>query len=575
MMEPMNARAYIQNAIETEAFVRSEERDIVQKGDIKQDGWIFDIRKTSMKRVFLNAVGTLFWDTFKERHVQIGGLETAAISLASACIMSSPRAYQTGFFIRKSRKKDGLMQMIEGSLQHGTDIVLVDDIVNSGKSLIRQVEILEGLGFRVAAVWTIMRFRDLDFYEYFKKRGIEMYSLFTLDDFESALGVRNLDTKNETPTVQPYHMLWKFASPTPSYHHAVPKSDIALDSERAYMGSDIGAMWAIDQETGSVVWSYRIGFHTKRKGIFSSPAVHDGIVYFGGYDGNFYALDAQTGARKWVSLDADWIGSSPALAPDLGIVFVGLEFGLWRKRGGISAINMKTGKMMWSYTDMPCFTHSSPFYIREHKQVVIGSNDGAVYLFEARTGKLLWKRSVRTLTETELNSGFSAVDIKESFAYDPKRDHIYFGNKTGDLFAVNRRNGLIAHTLKAEAGFYSTPVIYGNTLLASCLDKFLYCVNLDTFEVKWKWFGGARIFASPVVIDGSIYIGANTGRLTELNPETGTERSYIALTERITNRPAYNPTTGRFFVSTFANEIYCFERTDKTRDTAKAQGTPT
>ena len=31
----------------------------------------------------------------------------------------------------------------------------------------------------------------------------------------------------------------------------------------------------------------------------SSPAVAGGVIYFGSYDGNFYAVDAGTGQLKW------------------------------------------------------------------------------------------------------------------------------------------------------------------------------------------------------------------------------------------------------------------------------------
>ena len=61
-------------------------------------------------------------------------------------------------------------------------------------------------------------------------------------------------------------------------------------------------------------------------------------------------------------------------------------------------------------------------------------------------------------------------------------------------------------------------------------------------------------------IDGSLYIGTNAGRLTEIDPQTGKERSYFTVPERITNRVFHNAKTGRFFLSTYANEIYCLEK---------------
>jgi len=210
---------------------------------------------------------------------------------------------------------------------------------------------------------------------------------------------------------------------------------------------------------------------------------------------------------------------------------------------------------------MPCYTHSSPCYIEECGQVVVGSNDGCAYLFDARTGVLAWKFEPHAITEKERGVGFSRFDIKESFAYDAKRDLVIFGNRKGELFFVNRKVGTERARFKAEFGFYSTPVIYGDTVLAASLDKNLYCIGLETFEEKWRWNAGARIFATPVVIGGSIYQGANTGRLMELDPETGDEISFLTLSERITNKAVYNPVTKRFFVPTFANEIYCLKKT--------------
>ena len=189
--------------------------------------------------------------------------------------------------------------------------------------------------------------------------------------------------------------------------------------------------------------------------------------------------------------------------------------------------------------------------------MVIGSNDGAVYLFDAKSGALQWTFETGTPTEAELGDGYSRFDIKESFAYDVKRDCIIFGNQTGILYSVDRKTGAKRGEFKADFGFYSTPTIHGDTVLAASLDKQLYCIDLDTFDKKWQWHAGARIFATPIIAGESIYLGANTGRFTEIDTVTGKEKSFITLTERVTGTPAYNPITKNFFVPTYANELYC------------------
>jgi len=48
--------------------------------------------------------------------------------------------------------------------------------------------------------------------------------------------------------------------------------------------------------------------------IASSPAVANGVVYFGSYDDKLYALDASTGALKWTATAGGNIFTSPTVA---------------------------------------------------------------------------------------------------------------------------------------------------------------------------------------------------------------------------------------------------------------------
>ena len=52
-----------------------------------------------------------------------------------------------------------------------------------------------------------------------------------------------------------------------------------------------------------------------------TPAVSDGVVYFGSTDNHLYALDAKTGKEKWKFKTGDWVSSSPAVSD--GVVYFG------------------------------------------------------------------------------------------------------------------------------------------------------------------------------------------------------------------------------------------------------------
>lgn len=73
----------------------------------------------------------------------------------------------------------------------------------------------------------------------------------------------------------------------------------------AYVGSWDGYEYALNAATGALLWKTSLGITNQPQcsppslGISSVPAVVNGVVYVGGGDGNWYALDAGTGAVLW------------------------------------------------------------------------------------------------------------------------------------------------------------------------------------------------------------------------------------------------------------------------------------
>ena len=537
----------LKEVIAREVFVtKDRERIAGPSGD--NDAWIFDFRRVLLRGGVLDVIAELFWEKCKDKMpFQVGGVEVASIPLIAALVLKANEkgAPINGFFIRKSRKKTGLLRMIEGEL-NDEKIILIDDLINTGGSLVRQVEILNKLDKKVILVLTVLRFRNMEYYKYFHDMGIEVQSLFTLDDFANSLRVKNLVNKKDEPVPRPFKAQWQFKSENPNYFYVVPKSAPIGDGKKVYFGADNGNFWAINQLDGSVSWKHRVLFGSQGKRIFSSPVIYEGLIYFGAYDGNFYALNKETGERKWVFMEADWIGSSPAIASDLGLIFVGLEFGLWKRRGGIVALDLESGQKKWECT-MLGLTHSSPAYSEKHRTVVCGSNDFSVHGFDAQGGNPIWNYQ-------------TGGEVKASFAFDEGRGLVAFGSFDKHIYVLNVKTGELVYKIETNEAIYSTPLIWENRLYVASLDKNLYTIDLNTGKILWKFATNGRIFASPEAIVGKIYIGSNDGRLYEIDPETGKNTAFFQATERITNKIAYNKETGRIFLPTFANEIYCLSK---------------
>lgn len=534
----------LKDAIASNAFVVGDARTrIINPDQETYTKWIFDFRALLLQPKWLDLYAEIFWERYAATYpFQVCGMESAAISLVAAIVMKGVARGTpvNGLYIRKSRRRYGLMKQIEGT-PTSDPIILVDDLINTGKTFDKQIRVLSDAGLKVSEIFVALTFRDKSAYD---ALGVPIKALFTLEDFNLPL----LTTTSPEVAHNAFEVVWKFQAPDPSYNFVVQKSAPAIDDSKMYVGTDAGAFFALDQATGDIVWTFETGKHPPGKGIFSSPALSKGIVYFGAYDGNVYALDAKTGEKRWVYGDADWIGSSPALAPNLNLLFIGLEFGLFRKRGGIAALRMDTGKRVWQQIT-PALTHGSPLYIKGENMVVIGSNDSTVYAYEAATGTPLWQ--FRT-----------DGDVRASFAYDQKRRLIFFGTLGGTFYAL-AHNGVPVFAHEMGGWMYSTPWVDEGVVYFASVDKHIYALSLDTGKEIWSLGTNGRIFASPIIADGSLWCGSNDGRLYEIDPKSGKLKNFFQASERIVNKIAYNPQSKHFFVPTQANEVYCIKRSNE------------
>ncbi len=546
-MLAMTSLEDFKRTISERVFLRSSDNVRIThagSGTPRETPWLFDFRAIILEPQWLNAYAEFFWEKYAHCYpFQVGGMETAGIPLVAAIVMKGVERGTpvNGFFIRKSRKREGLMKVIEGTLTDAP-VILVDDLINSGGSFLKQILILDDAGKRVSHIFTILAFRSSDAYEPAHTRGIQIDWLFTLNDFGLPL-----EGTTPVPTQNTFAIEWRISLPAiPAFEHIVQKSAPVIDDKNIYIGSDSGTFFAIRQDDGTIAWAFDVEKHPKGKGIFSSPALHDGVVYFGAYDGNVYALSASTGALIWKYSDADWIGSSPALDVETNTLFIGLEFGLWKKRGGIAAVDMRTGKTKWTARH-PSLTHASPLYIKKESMVVIGSNDGFMYAYDANTGREKWRYQ-------------SGADIKTRAVYDSKRRIVLVPSMDSKLYALSVKDGAPLWAFQCGAGIYSNPLINGDVVYIASLDKSIYAIDVETGREKAEFATGGRIFASPILADKSLWIGSNDGKLYELDPATLQLRGDFQASERIINAIAHNPSTKRFFVPTVANELYCLKR---------------
>jgi eukaryotic-like serine/threonine-protein kinase len=105
---------------------------------------------------------------------------------------------------------------------------------------------------------------------------------------------------------------WTFAT------NGAIQSSPAIADGLVYFGSRNVKIYALNATSGIEQWEYQTG-----SWVEPSPTIIDGIVYFGSNDSNMYALDARTGEKLWSFKTPLTITSSPAVAG--GVVYFGYE----------------------------------------------------------------------------------------------------------------------------------------------------------------------------------------------------------------------------------------------------------
>jgi orotate phosphoribosyltransferase len=101
----------------------------------------------------------VLWDVTRDLDIQaIGGLEVGAIPMATAAALryhEEGRALE-GFFVRKQAKSHGSQERVEGIVQSGWRVAVIDDVFTQGTSVQQAITEVERVGAQVMAVSCIV-----------------------------------------------------------------------------------------------------------------------------------------------------------------------------------------------------------------------------------------------------------------------------------------------------------------------------------------------------------------------------------------------------------------------------------
>lgn len=116
--------------------------------------------------------------------VAVGGMSIGADPITSAVVTMSAVSGTpiSGFMVRKVAKGHGTNQFIEGPVNPGDRVVIVEDVVTTGGSSLTAIKLCEDFGLEVTGVIAIID-RMEGGKEAFAKAGYKLSSLLTIEDF--------------------------------------------------------------------------------------------------------------------------------------------------------------------------------------------------------------------------------------------------------------------------------------------------------------------------------------------------------------------------------------------------------
>jgi outer membrane protein assembly factor BamB len=286
----------------------------------------------------------------------------------------------------------------------------------------------------------------------------------------------------------------------------------ACDGKQIYCqwwdGSGV-SLYAYDLK-GKEVWHASLGGYVSQHGPGFSPMVHDGLVFVNVDDdqhAELVAFDAKTGEKKWFAVrkreracySTPFVLQRPGKAAELVL----------GTTHAITSYEPKTGKVNWEYPiawpkegGMPLRVIGHPVYAAGLLVVYCGDGSGSRYM---------------AAIDPEGKKPTKVWELKKDTPYVPcvlvKGDHLFWIADKGLATCADAKTGkaLWAERVFTNSDVTASPVMVdGKMLMISEKGEIAVVKASKEFEEPAKVSLGERVFSTPAVVDGKVFIRGET-----------------------------------------------------------------
>ena len=191
--------------------------------------------------------------------------------------------------------------------------------------------------------------------------------------------------------------------------------------------------------------------------------------------------------------------------------------------GKIYALNLKTGKLIWSNKNNSPF--NSQIKILSDK-IYIADAQNSIHCFSIKDGKKIWK----------FNTDKPLIKSQKKLSLVLQDSMVIFNNSIGDITAINNTDGALiwqtptqSSKIYRDAMFLKTSdlVLKNNNIFFSNNTNHFFSIDIDTGAINWKQNINSSL--RPVIIDDFILTVSKEGYFVVIDKKGNLVRSNYLL----------------------------------------------
>ncbi len=276
---------------------------------------------------------------------------------------------------------------------------------------------------------------------------------------------------------------------------------VGSDGALVAVATDEGEVFALDAQSGKVRWRARVSSE-----VLAAPAVGAGLVLVRSEDSRIFAFDAVDGKRIWVYQRAP---SSLIVRSPAGVTIAADTAYAGFSGGKLVAIALNNGIARWEgsvavprgATELERITEVLGVPVVRGREVCAAAYQGRVACFDTGSGNLLWSREM---------SSVNGASVDEA--------NVYVSDDTGAVYAFERRSGRSLWKQDRLANRQlSLPLPVGSEIVVGDLEGYVHFLARDSGAfVARMATGGAPIRAAPIRLPEGCLVQTQSGGLFAL-----------------------------------------------------------